>query len=243
MPTHRSTAILSPLLALAVCAAGCGGSNQAELERLRREQEALRAEVERLRRAEPETPPELLAYFQNDPARSTLAGLVPGDTVAQARSLFGNEARTRTWDSEGHPITQYEWELTAGVMVRTNATAEGRLVKVAVVLVRPEAVRIPTLAGLTLGGDTFSSIQQKFGEAVVTDLHIWGAQGLYTVAQRVPLADTKWRFEFAYQLPADLGPGQRDRIEDEVARRRNPAVLAPLIGDRAPYMVGLEEVP
>jgi len=228
------------LVALLAALTACGG-DRAELERLRRENEALRAQIEPAK-ARPATDSKVLAYFAQDPAQGTLAGLAPGDTLTQAHARYGPEKRTRTWTSEGRPITQYEWELEGGLTLRVNTEADGRLRKVAVALVRPESVEIPTLSGLTLGRDTFLSIQHRFGSALSTDLHIWGAQGLYTVAQRAQLPQSRWRLEFVYQMPAGLGPGQLARIEELVQRERNPAVLEPYLGAHAPYMVAMEEV-
>jgi len=233
-------------LALGLGLVECGGSERGGREQ--REREELRAEIERLRRenrqlrGQPATASEVLAHFAQDGTRGTLAGLVPGDSVEQARARFGQENRARTWSSEGRPITQYEWELEGELIIRANAESDGRLIKVAVAFVDPKSVNIPTLVGLTLGQETFLSIQQKFGDKLSTDLQLWGAQGLYTVAQRAPYPNSSWRLEFAYQMPAGLGQGQLDRIEEEVMRKRNPAVLEPYLSDQAPYMVGLEEV-
>ena len=251
MPTamnkHRRSLWLL-LLALALGLVQCGGGDRSGTDQLEREREELRAEIERLRRenrqlrGQPATASEVLAHFAQDAARGTLAGLVPGDSVEQARARFGQENQTRTWSSEGRPITQHEWELEGGLLIRANAESDGRLVKVAVAFPDPKSVSIPTLAGLTLGRETFLSIQQKFGDKLSTDLQLWGAQGLYTVAQRAPYPNSRWRLEFVYQMPAGLGQGQLDRIEEEVMRKRNPAVLEPYLSDHAPYMVGLEEV-
>lgn len=237
------------LAGLALAVTQCGGNRErGELERLRQESEELRAELERLQqenrqlRGQPATASEVYAHFAQDPVRGTLAGLVPGDRLEQARSSFGQENRTRSWTSEGRPITQYEWELEGGLLIRANADPGGRLEKIAVVFTDPQSVNILTLAGLTLGRETFLRIQQKFSKALSTDLQLWGARGLYTVAQRTPLPRSRWRLEFVYELPAGLGQGQLDRIEEEVQRRGNPAVLEPYLGDRAPYLVALEEV-
>jgi len=235
-------------LALALGLTQCGGGDRRGAEQLQSEKEELRAEIERLRRetrelrGQPTTASEVLAHFAQDATRGTLAGLVPRDNIEQARARFGQENRTRTWSSEGRPITQHEWELEGGLIIRLNAENDGRLLKVAVAFLDPKGVRIPTLAGLTLGQETFLSIQEKFGEKLSTDLQLWGAQGLYTVAQRAPYPNSSWRLEFVYEMPPGLGPGQLDRIEEEVMRKRNPAVLEPYLGEQAPYMVGLEEV-
>lgn len=234
---------LSFLLAGVVATvAGCSGaSERAELERLRRENEALRAQMEQ-GRPRPATDSKLLAYFAQDPARGTLAGLAPGDLLEQARGRFGQETRTRSWASESQPITQYEWELEGGLTLRCNADPTGRLVKIGVAFLRPESVDIPTLNGLILGRETFLGIQQRFGAALTTDLQIWGAKGLYTIAQRTRLPESNWRLEFVYLMPPGLGQGQLDRIEELVQRQRNPAVLEPYLAERAPYLVALEEV-
>ena len=247
MNRHRRSLWLL-LLALALGLTQCGGGDREARDQLEREKEELRAEIERLRRenrelrGQPATASEVLAHFAQDAVRGTLAGLVPGDTVEQARARFGQENRTRTWSSEGRPVTQHEWELEGGLIIRLNAESDGRLLKAAVAFLDPKGVSIPTLSGLTLGQETFLSIQQKFGDKLSTDLQLWGAQGLYTVAQRAPYPNSSWRLEFVYEMPPGLGQGQLDRIEEEVMRKRNPAVLEPYLSDQAPYMVGLEEV-
>jgi hypothetical protein len=234
------------LAGLALTLTQCGG-DAGRNEKLQGEIEELRAELERLRqenrqlRGQPDTASEVYAHFAQDTDRGTLAGLVPGDTLAQARSRFGQENRTRSWSSEGQLITQHEWELEGGVIIRANSDPDEQLRKIAVAFTDPASVNLPTLAGLTLGQETFTSVQQKFGDNVTTDLQLWGAQGLYTVAQRAPFPNSSWRLEFLYEMPTGLGPGQLDRIEEEVMRKRNPAVLLPYLGDRPPYMVGLEE--
>ncbi|MGH9863760.1 MAG: hypothetical protein ACRD35_10090 [Candidatus Acidiferrales bacterium] len=228
------------LLSLAALAA-CGRSDQAELERLRRENEALRSRPGADSAARP-LDTKLAVHFSSDPLQGSLAGLVPGDSLVQVQARFGPESRTRTWSSEGRPITQYEWDLDAGLTLRCNADPSGRLLKVAVAFAHPQAVEIRTLQGLTLGRETYLSIQQRYGPLVLTDLQLWGVQGLYTVAQRVPIGNSRWRLEFAYQLPPGLGAGQLDRIEELVHRQRNPAVLEPYLGNQAPFLVALEEV-
>lgn len=228
---------------LALASAGCGGNAEhEELERLRRENEALRAQTQQ--RPPPVTPEKVRAYFVNDPALGTLAGLRPGQTLGEARARFGPATRMRSWDTEGRPIYQYEWDLEGGVGLRLNADAGGRLEKIAVVLVNPQGVEIPTLAGLTLGRETYSTLQQKFGASLATDLRLWGALGLYTVAQTTPLATPavpRRRLEFDYEMPRGLSPAELERIGQEV-RNHNPAVLDPHLRDRAPFMVALEEV-
>ena len=105
-----------------------------------------------------------------------------------------------------------------------------------------QALDIPTLAGLRLGQETFASVREKFGATLETDLQLWGAQGLYTVAQRTPLAGTKRRLEFVYQMPEELSRAQLEQIGLEVQRNRNPAVLEPHLRDRTPFLVALEAV-
>ncbi len=231
------------LLVLAL--ASCGGSaSQEEMERLRQEVERLRAKVEQ-EGAENEVataPPAILALFEQDAARGTLAGLQPGDTLAQARERFGLGTRSRSWTSDGRPVFQYEWELEAGVLIRLNADGDGRLEKVGVALDGMQALNIPTLAGLRLGQETFASVREKFGATLETDLQLWGAQGLYTVAQRTPLAGTSRRLEFVYQMPEGLSRTQLEQIGLEVQRNRNPAVLEPHLRDRTPFLVALEAV-
>lgn len=232
-------------LALVQCS---GGGNRADVEELRRQVAQQQAELERLRRergqllGQPTTAEDVFAHFERDPQAGTLAGLVPGDTLEAARARFGQENRSRTWTSEGRPITQYEWELEGGVVIRVNTEADGRVRKVAVALTNPKGVNLPTLAGLTIGRETFRSVQQKFGSELATDLQLWGAQGLYTVAQRAPYPNSNWRLEFVYQMPEGLPRGQLDRIYDEVQQRRNPQVLDSYLDDKAPYMIGLEEI-
>ena len=224
---------------LAAVLAGCGG-DRAEMERLRAENDRLKAQTEG--RARPVTDSRVLAYFARDPSSGTLAGLTPGDNLTQAYALFRQESRTRTWASEGRPITQYEWDLEGGLTLRVNAEADGHIRKVAVAFADPDGVEIPTLNGLTLGRETYLKLQQRYSTSMTTDLQIWGAQGIYTVAQRAPVANSNLRLEFVYQMPPGMGQGQLDRIEEWVQRRRQPAILEPYLGERAPYMVGLEEV-
>jgi len=115
----------------------CGGSaSQEEMERLRQEVERLRAKVEQggEENDAATAPPAILALFEQDATRGTLAGLQPGDTLARARERFGLETRSRSWTSDGRPVFQYEWELEAGVLIRLNADGDGRLEKVGVAL-------------------------------------------------------------------------------------------------------------
>ena len=240
---HRVSAGVA-LLILAL--ASCGGSaSQEEMERLRQEVERLRAKGEQGggENDAATAPPTILALFEQDATRSTLAGLQPGDTLAQARERFGQETRSRSWTSDGRPVFQYEWELEAGVLIRLNADGDGRLEKVGVALDGTQALNIPTLAGLRLGQETFASVREKFGATLETDLQLWGAQGLYTVAQRTPLAGAaNRRLEFVYQMPEELSRAQLEQIGLEVQRNRNPAVLEPHLHDRTPFLVALEAV-
>jgi len=249
MKTRRLT-LCSLLLPLLLGLVQCGGNpNRAELEALKQQLAEQQAEVERLRQerrqllGQPATAQEVFAHFAGDAQGGTLAGLVPGDTVEAARARFGQENRTRTWQSEAEPITQYEWELEGGVVIRVNTRPDGRLRKVAVALMNPRGVNIPTLSGITIGQETFRSVQQKFGSGLRTDLQLWGAQGLYTVAQRIPYPNSNWRLEFVYEMPAGMSPGQLERIYEQVQRQQNPAVLDSYLADRAPYMIGLEDIP
>jgi len=228
-------------LFLTATTVACGGGSQAELERLRRENEALRARAAR-EQPRAELSAATLAHFSNDPALGTLAGLRPGDGLAVARERFGPEKLTRTWSSEGFPITQYEWDLGHGVLVRANADPTGRLLRIAVVLAGPDAVSIPTLYGLTLGRETYTSVQRRFGPALETDLANWGARDIYTVAQRVTFAESSRRLEFLYQMPAGLKPAELETIGNEVQQKRNLAVLGPHLAERAPFSIAIEEI-
>ncbi len=106
-----------------------------------------------------------------------------------------------------------------------------------------QALDIPTLAGLRLGQETFASVREKFGATLEINLQLWGAQGLYTVAQRTPLAGAaNRRLEFVYQMPEGLSRAQLEQIGLEVQRNRNPAVLEPHLRDRTPFLVALEAV-
>lgn len=257
VPMRKSEAKPWLLLAgLALVLVQCGGNSpRGERKRVAQENEELRAELERLQRenrqlrGQPATAEDVYAYFANDPAQGTLAGLRPGNELPHARARFGQVNRTRSWTSEGQPVFQYEWDLEGGVTLRVNADGNGRLQRIAVVLADPHGVDIPTLAGLRLGQETFTGLQKKFGASLTTSLQLWGAQGLYTVAQRTPPpperqtpARGRWRLEFAYQMPAGLTRAELDRIEEEVRRRRNLAVLQAHLADRAPFMIALEEI-
>ena len=245
--TTRTSWLL--LAGLALLWTQCGGNpERGGLERLRQESKELRAKLERLERenrqlrGQPATAEEVYAHFANDTAQGTLAGLLPGDELAQARYRFGQENRSRSWKSEGRTIFQYEWELPGGLTVRVNTDSNQRVERIAVVLEGTQPVRIPTLAGLTLGQETFASLQQRFPGTLSTSLQLWGAQGLYTVAQATPLADSRRRLEFVYEMPAGLSQAELDRIGQEVQQRRNAAVLEAHLRNRSPFLVALEEV-
>lgn len=234
-------------LAAAALLAGCAGNpERAELERLRQENEALRSRVAQVEaenrqlRKQPATPSEVYAHFANDAAQGSLGGLQPGIHLAQARSRYGVENRARSWTSEGRVIFQYEWDLAGGLVLRVNTDRQQRVERIAVVLDGTQTVSLPTLADLTLGQETYASLQKRF-PGLSTSLQLWGAQGLYTVAQTLPLGEDR-RLEFAYQLPASLGRVELDRIEREVQRQRNSAVLEPHLRDRGPFLVALEQV-
>lgn len=246
MRTHQPTRYaLIATLALLTAACG-GGASPEELARLERENEQLRARLEGKNPQAPgqvSTPSSVLEHFANDLTHGTLAGLVPGDSLAQARAGFGPESRTRSWRSEGRRIYQYEWDLEAGVSIRLNADGREKLQKVAVVFADPAGVHIPTLGGLTLGQETYGSILQRFGATLKADPQLWGARGLYTVAQRTPFPNTGWRLEFVYEMPVGMSRAHLERIGEELLRARNPSLLEPQLGDRAPFLVALEESP
>ncbi len=229
-----------PLVMLAVAGAACGrGAKEDELERLRRENEALRARAQQQARG-PVPVSSVARHFAGDVNGTTLAGLMPGFDIATARGKFGAEATTRSWRSEGREIVQHEWQLEDGVVMRVNAGENGRIERVAVVLTNPKGINIPTLNGLVLGQETYSSLQKRFGPLLTTELLLWGAQGLYTVAQRMPFGERR-RLEFAFEMPAGMSRAELERIGDEVQNRNNAGVLEPHLGDAAPYMVALEE--
>jgi len=228
-------------------AAGCsGGAGSGEAGRLRDENEALRARVEQLEqearmlRGQPPTPDQLYAHFANDPREGSLAGLFPGDYLESARSRYGRENRARSWTSEGRVIFQYEWDLAGGLVVRVTTGREQRLERVAVVLDGTRPISLPTLLGLTIGKETYDSLGKRFPNLLTTALQLWGAQGHYTVIQRLPLSETR-RLEFAYAMPAETPRPELDRIEREM-REDNVAVLEPHLRDRVPFSFALEQV-
>jgi hypothetical protein len=233
--------LAASLLLLAVVGAACGKSaEEAELERLRAENERLRQQVGGS--AAPATASRVARHFSNDAAAGTLAGLMPGYDLAVARQRFGAEARTRSWPSEGRRITQYEWDLEDGVVLRVNAEQNGRVLRVAAVMTNPTGVNIPTLYTTTIGRDTFASLQQRWGNALTADPQIWGADGLYTVVQRLLFEDGGRRLEFAYEMPPEVSRAELGRIGDELMNSRDPAAVMPYLRDKHPFMVALEAV-
>ncbi|MFQ5694484.1 MAG: hypothetical protein ACE5HB_00690 [Terriglobia bacterium] len=240
----------TPILLLAALASACGGpADSARRGQLERENEALRARVDeleqqnRLLRSQPETAAEVRERFAQDAERGTLAGLQPGSELMQARWRFGQEGQVRAWVREGRAVIQYEWRLPGGITMRVDSSGEARLHRIAALVTDPASVSIPTLAGLTLGAETHTTIGEKFGEGLSTRLLHWGAGGLYTVAQTAPLPNGRWQLEFAYQLPKGLSPAELSRIEQEVTREGSTAALAELLAERGPYLVALEEIP
>lgn len=237
--------LLGALLALA--AAGCsGGASSGDADRLRRDNEALEERVAQLEaearqlRGQPPTPDKVYAQFANDPREGTLAGLFPGDYLESARSRYGRENRARSWTSEGRVIFQYEWDLAGGLVLRVDTNREQRVQRIAVVLDGSQLVHLPTLAGLTIGAETYNSLNERFPGLLNTALQLWGAQGHYTVAQTLPLSETR-RLVFAYAMPEGLGRAELDRIEQAVRREGDLSVLEPHLGDRVPFSLALEE--
>lgn len=231
------------LVGMAACARG---SDPKEAERLQQGKVALEAELERLRaenrrlRGEPEAPAELARFFSNDARTGTLAGLAPGDFIEKARRLYGRESRMNVFGSGASRESQYEW-VFGGVTLRLSAEDNGRVFRVGVVMDTGQPPMIPTLEGVTLGRDTFASIDRKFGQALWTDLHIWGVKGTYTVAQTLlPGSNRRWPLQFAYEMPRELSPEELERIRVEVGQHRNPGYLMQFVGDRLPYLVRLE---
>ncbi|MGH9777999.1 MAG: hypothetical protein ACRD5I_06275 [Candidatus Acidiferrales bacterium] len=230
--------LLVAALLLAALGAACGKSTEeAELERLR-------AENERLRQAggstAPATASPVARHFANDAASGTLAGLMPGYDLAVARTRFGPEARTRSWPSDGRTITQYEWDLENDVVLRVNAEESGRIQRVAVVMVNPTGVNIPTLFGVTIGRETFESLHRRWAVGMTIELQLWGAQGLYTVVQRLHMQDTGRWLDFVYEMPPGLSRAELDRIGEEVQINHAAAPVLPYLRAKAPFMVALE---
>ena len=231
--------LVMAITVLALLGAACGKSaEEAELERLRRENEALRQQREAARG--PAAPSAVARHFANDATSGTLAGLMPGYDLAVARERFGPETRTRSWPSEGRTLTQYEWELEDGVVLRVNAEENGRVQRVAAVMTNPAGVNIPTLYTTVIGRDTFGSLQQRWGSALTADPQLWGAQGLYTVVQRLLFEDGGRRMEFAYEMPSGLSRAELDRIGDQLQHTHDPAVVMPYLRAKTPFMVALE---
>lgn len=234
------------MAAFGLLAAGCGGNpDRGELARLREENEELRARLEQLERenrqlrGQPNSPDKVYAHFANDAAEGSLAGLLVGDYLTSARSRYGMENRARSWTSEGRVIFEYEWDLEGGLVLRVDTNQEQRVERIAVALTGAQPVSLPTLLGLTLGQDTFATLEKRFDGALSTSLRLWGAQGLYTVGQTLALGDDR-RMEFLYQMPDGLGRAELDRLEREVRQNQNPAALAPHLNDRVPFLVALE---
>ena len=247
MATEKKARAAALLLAGALLGTGCGGgAGSGELGQLRRENDELRARVEQLEqesrqlRGQPPTPDKVYAFFANDPREGSLAGLFPGDYLESARSRYGRENRARSWTSEGRVIFQYEWDLLGGVVIRVNTNRDQRVERVAVVLDGRQPVSLPTLAGLTIGKETYDSLGKRFPNLLTTALQLWGAQGHFTVVQTLPLSDIR-RLEFTYEMPADTPRAELDRIEREV-RAGNLAVLEPHLGARVPFSFALEEI-
>jgi outer membrane murein-binding lipoprotein Lpp len=246
MARKKNARAAALLVAGALLAGGCSGGGSGEVGQLRRENDELRARVDQLEqearqlRGQPPTPDQVYAFFANDPREGSLAGLFPGDYLESARSRYGRENRARSWTSEGRVIFQYEWDLVGGIVVRVNTNREQRLERVAVVLDGRQPVSLPTLAGLTIGKETYGSLGKRFPNLLVTALQLWGAQGHYTVVQTLPLSDTR-RLEFTYAMPPETPRAELDRLEREV-RAGNLTVLEPHLRDRVPFSFALEEI-
>ena len=220
----------------------CKSADQEELERLRQEVASLQSKQADEAEAGdgPSIPLESIPHFAGDSAQGTLAGLAPGDTLATARARLGPETLSRSWQSEGILITQYVWELDPGLLLRLNTDRAGQVIKVAVALDRSRPTHIRVFGGIALGQDTFAAIQEKFGPVLTTDLHFWGARGLYTVAQRGPFA-TGQLLEFTYQMPDGLSRAVLNQVGNEVQRRRDAVPVESYLQDQIPYQVALAE--
>lgn len=242
-----TTLRLLALLASGLLAVACGSKvDPQELERLRQEKAALQAELERLQaenrrlRGQPETPSAVAQFFGNDARAGTLAGLVPGDFIDKARRLFGRETRMNVDARERR--SDYEWDLVGGVTLRVSADDRGRIFRIGVVLDTNQPPVIPTLEGITIGKDTFFDIERRFGQALWTNIHIWGVRGIYTVAQTLTRGpDRPFQLQLAYEVPAGLSAEQLERIRVEVGQNRNAGYLMQFVGDRIPYLMVLEE--
>jgi len=236
------------VLGLLAVLVACGQRiDRQELERLRQEKAALEAETERLRteirrlRGQPESLSAVAEFFANDAAAGTLAGLVPGEQVEKARRLFGRETRMNVYTGSQRE-SQYEWELPGGIRVRLSADDNGRIFRIGIVVDTAEPPMIATLEGITIGKDTFFDTDKRFGRALWTNLHIWGVNSIYTVAQTLPRGGGRpWQLQLAYEVPAGLSAEQLERIRVEVGKNRNVGYLMQFVGDRIPYLIVLEE--
>ncbi len=234
------------MLGLFAILVACGQrADQQELERLRQEKATLEAETERLRgeirrlRGQPETSSAVAQFFANDPRAGTLAGLTPGDPIEKARLLFGRETRMNVDGRERR--SDYEWELP-GVTLRLGADDNGRIFRIGVVVDTSQPPIIATLEGITIGKDTFFDTDKRFGRALWTNLHIWGVNNIYTVAQTLPRGEGRaWQLQLAYEVPKELSAEQLERIRVEVGKNRNVGYLMQFVGDRLPYLIVLEE--
>lgn len=221
---------------------GCSSTDQAELERLRAENQRLKGLANPDGKSRAEIPQEKLPYFSEDVLRGTLAGLVPGDQLETARERFGPETRSRSWRSEGRIVVQYEWILDPGLYLRLNSDPRGRLSKIALALDGTRATNIRVFSGLRFGQETFATIQKKFPGGLTTDLQFWGARGLYTITQRSRLRGSRRVVEFAFQLPDKLSPGELNDIAKQVQRTRRGTALEPYLRNRIPFQVALAEI-
>jgi hypothetical protein len=236
------------VLGLFAVLVACGQrTDPQELERLRQEKAALEAETERLRteirrlRGQPESLSAVAQFFANDARAGTLAGLTPGDSIDKARRLFGRETRMNVYAGSQRE-SQYEWELVGGITVRLSADDSGRIFRIGIVVDTTQPPVIATLEGITIGKDTFFDTDKRFGQPLWTNLHIWGVNSIYTVAQTLPRGEGRaWQLQLAYEVPKELSAEQLERIRVEVGKNRNVGYLMQFVGDRLPYLIVLEE--